>query len=73
MRIPDGQLSFDELNKLYSEQVNERSMPYDKFFGEMDLSREQIERRKETAKRIEDFMIPALTKPISIIVVAAEL
>lgn len=60
MRIPDGQLSFDELNKLYSEQANERSMPYDQFFGEMDLSQEQIERRKETAKRIEKFMIPAL-------------
>ena len=60
MRIPDGQLSFDELNKLYSEQANERSMPYDQYFGEMDLSQEQIERRKKTAKRIERFIVPAL-------------
>lgn len=61
--LPDG-LSFDELNKLYDEQHDteekRRSMPYEKYFGEMDLSEEQIERRKETAGRVEEFVTLAL-------------
>lgn len=57
--MPDG-LTFDELNKLYDETANRRSMPYDQYFGEMDLSEEQIERRKQTAQEIERFMTSVL-------------
>ena len=61
MAIPEG-VSFDELNKLYLEEKgdNLRSMPFDEFFGEMDLSQEQKERRIETAKDIQEFTLIAL-------------
>lgn len=59
--MPDG-LSFDELNKLYEEENdgNLRSMPYEQYFGEMDLSQRQIENRIASAKKIEQFILPAL-------------
>lgn len=61
MAIPEG-VSFDELNKLYREEKgdNLRSMPFDEFFGEMDLSQEQKDRRIETAKDIQEFTLIAL-------------
>ena len=59
--MPEG-LSFDELNKLYQQdhRGNMRSMPYEQYFGEMDLSQEQIDRRIKTAKRVYDFTLPAI-------------
>lgn len=59
--MPEG-LSFDELNKLYDEQHDgkTRSMSYEQYFGEMDLSREQKQRRMETARNVEDFILLAL-------------
>lgn len=60
MAIPEG-LSFDELNKLYEEEHegNERSMPFDQFFGEMGLSGEQTRKRTETAEDIMAFIMLA--------------
>ena len=58
MAIPDG-LSFDELNKLYVEEHgdNLRSMPFEQFFGEMELSQEQKRKRIDTARDIYEFML----------------
>jgi len=55
-------LPFDELNRLYEEDHRDslRSMPFDRFFGEMDLSQEQKDKRKKTAKEIQQFMLLAL-------------
>lgn len=55
-------LPFDELNRLYEESHRDRlrSMPFKKFFGEMDLSQEQKEKREQTAKDIEEFMLLAV-------------
>ena len=55
-------VNFDQLNKLYVQEHEGdlRSMPYDQFFGEMDLSAEQKAKRKKTAREIEEFMILAL-------------
>ena len=57
MAIPDG-LSFDELNKLYVTEKEGwlRSMPFEQFFGEMEISEEQKRRRIETAREIQGFM-----------------
>ena len=57
MAIPDG-LSFDELNKLYEEEHDGdlRSMPFEQFFGEMDLSPRQKKQRIETANELQAFM-----------------
>lgn len=43
-------LEFDELNTL---GIERRSMPYEKFFGEMDIPEEEKEKRIEMAKRFE--------------------
>lgn len=61
MAIPEG-LSFDELNKLYEEERdgNLRSMPFEQYFGEMELSQEQKDRRIETAREIQGFMLLAI-------------
>lgn len=61
MAIPDG-LSFDELNKLYVEEHegNLRSMPFEQFFGEMELSAEQKRRRIDTANDVYAFMLLAI-------------
>ena len=55
-------LSFDEANKLYeqSHAENMRSMPFEQFFGEMDLSETQIRNRISTARRIYSFALDAL-------------
>lgn len=59
--MPEG-MTFDELNRLYDREHegHMRSMPYDEYFGEMDLSEEQIDRRKQTARDIEEFTLFAL-------------
>ena len=44
-------LSFDELNDLVA---NKRSMSFEQFFGEMDLSDEEIQQRIELAEKLED-------------------
>lgn len=43
-------LEFDELNIL---GIDRRSMPYEQFFGEMDISEEEKEKRIEMAQRFE--------------------
>jgi hypothetical protein len=50
-------MTFDELNKLYVEEHDYRSMPYDEFFGEMEITDEQKEKRKETAEKLEKIFI----------------
>lgn len=59
MAIPEG-LSFDELNTLYRKEHDLRSLPFEQFFGEMDLSAEQKDRRIQTAKDIKKFTLYAL-------------
>lgn len=44
-------LSFDELNDLVS---NKRSMSFEQFFGEMELSDDEIQQRIELAEKLED-------------------
>lgn len=44
-------LSFDELNDLVA---NKRSMSFEQFFGEMELSDEEIQKRIELAEKLED-------------------
>lgn len=44
-------LTFDEINALVGAQ---RSVPYDEYFGEMRLSKEEKQRRIELAERLED-------------------
>ena len=44
-------LSFDELNDLVA---NKRSMSFEQFFGEMELSDEEIQQRIELAENLED-------------------
>ena len=50
MLMFDG-LSFDELNVLVP---NKRSIPFDQYFGEMDLSKEEAQKRIELAEKLED-------------------
>ena len=59
--MPEG-LSFDELNKLYEDERDGdlRSMSYQQFFGEMDLSKTQKENRIRTAGDIYGFTVEAL-------------
>ena len=45
-----GILKFDELNKL----DGRRAMPYEQFFGEMDISEEEKRKRIEMAERFEE-------------------
>ena len=44
-------LSFDEINDLVT---NKRSMSFEQFFGEMELSDEEIQQRIELAEKLED-------------------
>ena len=46
----DG-MSFDELNSLLS---NKRSMSFEQYFGEMELSDDEIQQRIELAEKLED-------------------
>lgn len=47
-------LSFDQLNALYDAEHDRMSMDYDEYFGDMDLSDEQKERRKDSAGDLEE-------------------
>lgn len=49
-------LSFDELHEPKT-KIIERSLPYEQYFGEMDLTPEQKEKRIEMANRFEDMML----------------
>ena len=53
-------LSFDELNKLHAADHEPRSMPYDQYFGEMDISREQKQKRIDIAEKLEDIFLALL-------------
>lgn len=44
---------YDGLNNL----ENRRSIPYSKYFGEMDLTKEQKEKRKSFAEKLDDVML----------------
>ena len=44
-------LEFDELNKLIP---NKRSLPFEQYFGEMELSEEEIKKRIELAEKLEN-------------------
>lgn len=48
---------FDSENKTYTE----RSMPYEKYFGEMALSKPQIKQRIEFARQMEDKLLTFMT------------
>lgn len=50
-------LSFDELNKLYDGKYNRKSMPYEQYFGEMDLNKKQKEERISFSKKFEEVMM----------------
>ena len=50
-------LSFDELNKLHDGKYNRKSMPYEQYFGEMDLSKKQKEERINFSKKFEEVMM----------------
>ena len=54
-------MTFDELNVQYKRENKYRSMPYDEFFGEMDITDEQKEEREETAKKLEEIFILLLS------------
>lgn len=47
---------FDEINKI-SENRKRRSIPYDEYFGEMDLSEDEKEERKEFAQILEIILL----------------
>lgn len=46
---------FDELNGLSEESM--RSIPYDEYFDEMDLTEEEREKRKQFSREFEDVML----------------
>lgn len=50
-------LSFDELNKLYDGKYNRKSMPYEQYFGEMDLTDKQKKERISFAEKFEEVMM----------------
>lgn len=50
-------LSFDELNKLYDGKYNRKSMPYEQYFGEMDLTDKQKKERIDFSKKFEEVMM----------------
>lgn len=50
-------LSFDELNKLYDGKYKRKSMPYEQYFGEMALTKEQKKERISFAEKFEEVMM----------------
>ena len=50
----DGILSFDEMNTL---GIKRRSMPYDKYFGEMELTGDQVREREDFSSDTEDTLM----------------
>lgn len=53
-------MTFDEFNALYAETHDDRSMPYEQYFGEMRITEEQKEKREKTARELEEIMLLAL-------------
>ena len=51
------ELSFDRLNSLIA---NKRSMSFEQYFGEMELSDEEIQNRIELAEKLEDGFLSVL-------------
>lgn len=49
-------LSFDELNQLKGGNYQRRSVPYDNYFGEMDLPKQEQKKRKEFSLKFEEIM-----------------
>lgn len=49
--------SFDEINALYEGKYKRKSIPYEQYFGDMDLSEEQKEERISFAKKFEEIMM----------------
>ena len=52
-----GALNFDELNKLV---VNKRAVPYEEYFGGMDLTEEECEERIGLAEQLESSFLPVM-------------
>lgn len=52
-----GALNFDELNKLV---VHKRAVPYEEYFGDMDLTEEECEERIGLAERFESRFLPVM-------------
>ena len=50
-------LDFDELNRLYIRDHDYISLPYDEYFGEMNITEEQKEQRQESAEELEKLFI----------------
>lgn len=49
---------FDELNNLTSSKTTQKyAIPYEQYFGDMELTEEQIDKRINLAKSIEDVML----------------
>lgn len=48
-------VKFDELNVLFAN--NRRSIPYDQYFGEMDLTEEQKKKRIEFSEKCEEIIL----------------
>ena len=49
--------SFDEINALYEGKYKRKSIPYEQYFGDMDLSEEQKEKRVLLAEKIEEVIL----------------
>lgn len=52
--------SFDELNVLYDGRYSRKSMPYEQYFADMGISREQKQERIDFSKKLEDILLFAL-------------
>lgn len=50
-------LMIDELNKLYDGEYNRRSVPYEEYFSEMDISKEEREKRIDFSEKFEEVMM----------------
>lgn len=50
-------LMIDELNKLYDGEYNRRSVPYEEYFSEMDISKEEKEKRIDFSEKFEEVMM----------------
>ena len=62
INVAGSTLSFDELNRLYDDQVDGdyRSEPFDQYFGDTGMSADRKNNRIRTARDIEEFMVLAI-------------
>lgn len=49
--------SFHEINAIYKGKYKRKSIPYEQYFGDMDLSAKQKEKRVSLAKKIEEVIL----------------